>query len=163
MISSSLGAAHVTAAVAALALGFVVLVARKGTDFHRLFGAGFVVAMIVLNATALGVYQLTGQFNAFHGLVLVSLATTLWGWLLVLRRRGNWMEAHLRVMSGSYLGLLAAATAEGVVRIGPLRSVVNGPTSIIAVGVLIAVLFSVVGTLVIPRMRRSAMAEGVDH
>ena len=54
MISGSLGAAHFTAAVAALALGFVVLIARKGTDVHRLFGLGFVIAMIVLNATAMG-------------------------------------------------------------------------------------------------------------
>jgi uncharacterized membrane protein len=163
MISSSLGAAHFTAAVAALALGFVVLIARKGTDIHRLFGLGFVVAMIVLNATALGVYRLTGQFNAFHGLVLMSLATTVWGLLLVLRRRKNWMAAHLRVMSYSYLGLLAAAFAEGVLRIAPVRSMINSPSGIIATGVLIAILFAVAGTLVIPRMQKMAMADGADH
>jgi len=49
MISSSLGAAHFAAALAALALGLVVLLARKGTDLHRLFGLGYVVAIITVN------------------------------------------------------------------------------------------------------------------
>ena len=163
MISNSLGAAHVTAAMAALVLGAIVLVSDKGTDFHRLFGLGFVVAMIALNATALGIYRLTGQFNAFHGLVLLNLATTAWGVLLVLRRRKNWMEAHRRVMSFSYLGLVAAAATEGILRMGPVRAMIGSPSGIIVMGLLIAALFAAVGTLVIRRPQKSAIAARVDH
>jgi len=159
MISSSLGAAHVTAAVAALGLGFVVFVVRKGTDAHRLFGLGFVLAMIVLNATALAIYRLTGQFNPFHGLALMSLATTVWGVLIVLRRRENWMASHLRMMFFSYLGLLAAATAEAVLRLGLLRPLVGGPSGVIAVGVAIAIAFAAAGALLVPRLQRSAIAD----
>ena len=163
MISSPLGAAHFTAAVAALALGLVVLVARKGTDLHRLFGLGFVLAMIVLNATAFGIYRLTGQLNAFHVLALASSATTGFGVLVVLRRRANWMAAHLRMMSYGYLGLLAAAAAEAVMRSGLLRSVVKSPSGIIAAGLVIAALFTLVGVLVVPRLQRSALAEDPDR
>jgi uncharacterized membrane protein len=166
MISSSLGAAHVTAAMAALALGFVVLVAHKGTDIHRLFGVGFVLAMIVLNATALAIFRLTGQFNPFHALALMSLATTVWGVLIVLRRRENWVVSHLRMMFFSYLGLLAAATAEGVLRFGLLRPVISsplGPSGIIGAGLLIAVAFAAAGALIVPRLQKSALAELADR
>jgi uncharacterized membrane protein len=42
---SSLGAAHVAAALAALALGMIVLLMRKGTQFHRAIGMGYAMAM----------------------------------------------------------------------------------------------------------------------
>jgi len=159
LILSSLGAAHLAAALAALMLGLAIFVARKGTDAHRLFGAAFVLAMIALNVTALAIYRLTGQFNPFHGLALMSLATTLWGMLIVLRRRENWMVSHLRMMFFSYLGLLAAATAEGALRLGFLRPMIGGPSGVIAAGVAIAIAFAAVGALVVPRLQRSAMAD----
>ena len=159
MTSSSFAAAHLTAAIAALALGLAVFVARKGTDAHRLFGAAFVLAMIVLNVTALVIYRLTGQFNPFHGLALMSLATTLWGIVLVLRRRESWVVSHLRMMFFSYLGLLAAAAAEGVLRLGLLRPLVGRPSGVIAVGVAIAIAFAVAGALLVPRLQRSAIAD----
>ncbi len=39
MTLRDLGAAHFATALAALALGFAVLAARKGTAFHRTIGA----------------------------------------------------------------------------------------------------------------------------
>lgn len=156
MISSSLGAAHFAAALAALALGLVVLLARKGTDLHRLFGLGYVVAMITVNVSALGLYGLTGQFNAFHGLALLSLATTGWGLMQVMRRRGDWLAAHLTAMAFSYLGLLAAATAEVVLRLRLFRGLIRTPADIVTFGVLIAVAFALVGFVLIPRLRKAA-------
>ena len=43
---TTLGAAHFAAAVAALALGLVVLIEAKGTLTHRLIGCGYVAAML---------------------------------------------------------------------------------------------------------------------
>jgi len=156
MISNSLGAAHVTAAAAALVLGFIVLVARKGTDLHRLFGTGFVVAIIVVNVTALGLYPLTGQFNAFHALALLSLATTFWGLMHAVRRRADWLAAHLTAMAFSYLGLLAAATTEAVLRLHFMRELIRSPAGIVTFGVLIALVFALLGAALVPRLRESA-------
>jgi uncharacterized membrane protein len=138
MIGSSIGAAHLTAAVAALALGLIVLCVRKGDDLHRLFGLAFVLAMVAVNATALAIFRLTGQFNPFHALALLSLATTLSGVIIVMRRQENWMAAHLRMMFFSYVSLLAAAITEGLFRSGLLRSLGSNPTAIVATGLVIA-------------------------
>ena len=89
MTLGPLGAAHVTAAIVALALGLVVLLATKGSPLHRLFGLGYVAAMVVVNATALGLYRLNGQFGPFHALALLSLAVVTMGVLAVLRRRAR--------------------------------------------------------------------------
>lgn len=163
MITNSLGAAHLTSAFAALLLGFIVLVAAKGTHSHRLFGAAYVTAMVIVNLTALGVFRLTGQFNAFHGLALLSLATTAWGLFVAVRRRKGWMASHLYFMSYSYLGLMAAAASEAILRVGPLRSMVNGRTGVVAAGVAIAVVFALIGVLVVPRLGRAAMAGAADR
>src|SRR5947209_15200181 len=111
MIHSTLGAAHVTAAVAALALGLSVLSAAKGDASHRLFGAGYVTSMFLVNATALGIYRLNGQFGPFHALALLSLGGVALGTFAVLRRRGSWLMRHYQAMAYSYLGLWAAAAA----------------------------------------------------
>ena len=52
MISSTLGMAHLTAALLALALGGVVVLERKGTETHRMMGMGYALAMLVVNVTA---------------------------------------------------------------------------------------------------------------
>jgi len=99
---------------------------------------------------------LTGQFNAFHGLALLSLATTGWGLMQVMRRRGDWLAAHLTAMAFSYLGLLAAATAEVVLRLRLFRGLIRTPADIVTFGVLIAVAFALVGFVLIPRLRKAA-------
>ena len=157
MIASSLGAAHVAAASLALALGLVVLLAQKGTPCHVLFGAGYVTAMAVVNISALGLYRLTGQFGPFHALAMVSFAVVMSGVLAVLRRRGQWLARHYQLMSYSYLGLWAAAVAEAVTRLRLLGVLAGGPRGALAVGVAIAVLFAVLGYLVIPRLQGVAL------
>jgi uncharacterized membrane protein len=162
MIASSLGAAHVAAASLALALGFVVLLARKGTPCHVLFGAGYVTAMAVVNISALGLYRLTGQFGPFHALAMVSLAVVMSGVLAVLRRRDRWLARHYQLMTYSYLGLWAAAVAEAVTRLKLLGTLAGGSRGALAVGVAIAVLFAALGYLVIPRLKGVAL-RGLAH
>jgi uncharacterized membrane protein len=155
---STLGAAHFAAALAALALGLVVLIERKGTLTHRLIGCGYVTAMILLNVTALGVYRLTGHFGPFHALALVSLATVIAGVAVVWRRRPNWLRRHYDFMAWSYVGLLAAACAESATRLPLLRAAIATGPQRIALGVAIAVLFAFAGWFVLPRLQGRALA-----
>lgn len=163
MISNTLGAAHVTSAVVALALGLIVLVSVKGDALHRLFGAAYVGAMLVVNVTALGLYGLTGHFGPFHVLALLSLATVAAGTLAVLRRRGAWLARHYQAMAYSYLGLWAAAAAEAVVRLKLLGPSMGGARGAIAIGVAIALVFAAIGYLIVPRLQRAALGVLADR
>ena len=162
MILSTIGAAHMAASVVALALGTVVVMERKGTAAHRAIGAGYVAAMVAVNLTALGLYRLTGHFGPFHLLALMSLATVAHGMLAALRRRRGWLGTHYYAMAWSYLGLLAAACAEAVVRIPMLAASIRNPQRAIALGMAIAILFTIAGTIILPRLqaRIFASAEG---
>jgi uncharacterized protein (DUF2141 family)/uncharacterized membrane protein len=107
------GAMHAAFGLAALALGLGVVLLPKGTALHRRIGLLYAATMLVLNATALAIYDLFGGFGVFHWLALVSLGTLAAGVLPVwLRRPRDWLELHARFMSWSYAGLVAAFFAE---------------------------------------------------
>lgn len=113
-----LGITHTLTAVAALALGPAVFVRKKGTRLHKQLGYGYVASMLLLNATALMIYDLFDGFGIFHYAALVSLATLLMGFIPVFRKRpGNWIEWHYMGMTWSYVGLSAAALAETLTRL----------------------------------------------
>jgi uncharacterized membrane protein len=155
---STLGAAHFTSALAALALGALVLLENKGTPSHRAMGAGYVTAMILVNLTALGIYRLTGRFGPFHALALLSFATVVWGMRAVLQRRQGWLLTHFYCMAWSYVGLLAATAAEVIVRVPLLAASIDSAARAMAVGVAIAVVFAVLGSAIMPRLQRRAFA-----
>jgi uncharacterized membrane protein len=157
MIASSFGAAHVAAAMAALVLGTMVIGVAKGTPFHRLLGAGYVAAMIIVNLSALAIYRLTGHFEAFHALALLSLALLARGIAAALARRPGWLSIHYQFMAWSYVGLLAAAASEIIVRLGAKFGLIGGPWQIIAAGVAVAVVATALGFALLPRLRRSQM------
>ena len=75
--------------------------------------------MAVMNLTALGLYRLTGQFNAFHVGALMSLATVVAGMVPAVRRqpRDRWLRYHFEFMSWSYVGLMAGAVSEAATRL----------------------------------------------
>jgi uncharacterized membrane protein len=158
MIGSATGAMHFASAVAALVLGAMVLSAPKGTVFHRTIGAGYVAAMVILNISALAVYRLTGRFEPFHALALFSLATVVRGMIPALRRRPGWLMAHYWSMAWSYLALLAAACSEIVVRLFVRVGILTGTWQLIGGGIAIAILFVVIGMVVLPRLQRTEMA-----
>jgi uncharacterized membrane protein len=111
---TAIAQAHVIAAIAALLLGSFVFLNRKGTRLHVQVGIGYVVSMFVMNATAFGLYRLTGSLNPFHIGAFFSLATVLAGWVPAIRRkpRDRWLRLHFEFMSWSYVGLVAALVAE---------------------------------------------------
>ena len=108
---------HIVSAVIALAAGGLVFLLPKGTSRHRVVGRVYVVAMVVLNLTALMIFRLFGTFGPFHAAALLSLATVVPAFLAAYRRRPGWLGRHYYLMSFSYVGLLAATASEAATRL----------------------------------------------
>lgn len=107
-----LGAIHVGSAFAALISGALVLSMKKGTRTHRKMGYAYFINMLVVNVSALLIYELFQRFGPFHVLALFSLASVLAGLAPAWKRLPGWQVRHARFVTGSYVGLCAAAVAE---------------------------------------------------
>jgi len=142
---TALGLLHALVGIGALALGLTMVLQPKGTPRHRRIGQGYVLAMLLLNVTALSIYHLFGRFGPFHVASVISLATICAGFVPVLLRRPRigWMDLHAHFMCWSYVGLVAAFFAEVGVRMPGLRF---GPAVIVA-----TVLTIVIGAVLIFR------------
>ena len=118
IISSTTGLFHTIFASIAVITGAITLVNPKGTKFHKIVGYIYVVAMLLMNATAFGIYRLFGGFGVFHFFALFSLFALFGGMYPVLFRKKvkDWYIEHLKVMSWSVVGLYAALAAEIGVR-----------------------------------------------
>ncbi|WP_170113128.1 DUF2306 domain-containing protein [Ahniella affigens] len=130
MIHSPLGALHLIAALAAVILGAIVFRSRKATRWHRRVGYGYAATMLATNVSALCIFGLSGTFNMLHGFAILSLSSLAFGMMPVLRGRpeGIRFDQHLKFMSWSYIGLIAALVAESATRIGMPILVANGYT-----------------------------------
>ena len=135
-----LGLVHATLGLVALGLGLAVLLRPKGAALHRLSGTAYAVTMVLLNGSALAIYDFNGRFNVFHALALVSLATLAAGWAAALRRApaGTWRRRHAMFMAWSYVGLVAAFASEVAVRLpfvmpGPMLGLTVAATSLLVV------------------------------
>ena len=117
-----LGFVHTLFGLASLLLGLMVVLMTKGTAAHRRIGQYYAMNMLMLNATALAIYDLTGRFNGFHLLALISLATIAAGLVPVWTRRpeSGWLERHGRFMAWSFAGVVAAFVTEVTHRIPQL-------------------------------------------
>ena len=101
---------HLTAAVAALIIGGVVLARRKGTASHKLLGRLWVALMALVAISSFWIFGLRhgagpSWIHALSAWTLVSLACALY-----CIRRGN-VRAHKRFMVGTFLGLAGAGLA----------------------------------------------------
>ena len=153
------GLAHAALGFAALALGLVVIARSKGSAAHRLWGVAYAVAMVLLNGSALAMYEVTGGPNMLHGFAVISLATLVAGWVPALTRRpaGRWYARHAVYMAWSYVGLVAAFTAEVAVRL-PF----GGPGRIFVVAGMSGLVAAVLGTVLIRRLMPEAVARAGD-
>jgi len=136
------GLVHTLLGVAALLLGLAVLLRGKGTGVHRRIGQAYVLSMLLLNATALMIYDLTGRFGPFHVASLVSLATVGAGFapVYVRRPRATWMHLHAMFMCWSYVGLLSAFASEIATRVPGIRfgsAVVAATVPVVAGGAML--------------------------
>lgn len=147
-----LGLVHVLAAGTALGAGTAVAIARKGTVWHRRNGQVFALAMLVLNLSALGLYDLTGRVNLFHFFALASLFTVGMGVRAARLRFPDWRRSHAYWMLWAYVGLLAATTSEVLTRLPIARS--SWTAFGITVG-LASALTCLIGAVLIQRAVRS--------
>jgi len=113
---SAIGAAHVAVGTIALAGGGAVLAMAKGTTRHRFAGRIYAVAILLINGTALSIYDMTGRPNVFHAIALVNLTTLAMGMLALRRWRRTHdprdLVTHQRRMAMNYVGLWMAFVTE---------------------------------------------------
>jgi uncharacterized membrane protein len=117
------GAIHTALACVVIVFGAVQLLRRKGDGTHRAVGYGYVYALLVADGAAMLVFQFTGRLNILHFGVVTNIVCIALGLWPVLRtpRPANWRVTHYMWMSWSYVGVLAAAATEVVVRGVSLR------------------------------------------
>lgn len=118
-VNSSLGWFHLGSSIVALVTGAYILSTRKGTMLHKKIGYVYVISMVMVCGSALGIYNLTGRFGIFHILAFVGFATLIAGMAPMLPRRSKsgYRIYHLWFMYYSVLGLYAAFASELSVRI----------------------------------------------
>jgi uncharacterized membrane protein len=151
---TTVGAVHAILAMAGIVIGLVQLLQAKGSRMHRALGYAYVYGMLVADGTALLIYQFTGRFNILHVGAVANLICVIAAMVPVLRnpRPVDWKARHYRWISGSYLGLIAAAATELVVRTLPFST--RGQAWIATAGVATAA--TVVGAILIHRYRHLA-------
>jgi uncharacterized membrane protein len=139
---STLGWVHTAFSLVALATGAAVLLMRKGTRWHRTVGHLYLTSMLSLNITALLIYRLFDGFGPFHWMAVASLATLAAGMAPALTRRPQqrWLAVHAGCMSGSYVGLVAAAASEVTSRMGGDFSRAVAITTVLVIGVGLAII-----------------------
>ncbi|MEP2667400.1 MAG: DUF2306 domain-containing protein [Cyclobacteriaceae bacterium] len=117
LVHSTTGLIHLLTALGAMVIGTLVLIIRKGTRTHRLFGYLYFYLMLVMNGTAFMLYGLFGTFGPFHVAAVASLITVLLGLIPAIRRKPGWLQRHLTFMYYSIVGLYAAFASETLTRI----------------------------------------------
>ena len=110
---------HILAAVSALILGAAVLLMPKGTHAHRVIGAVYVVALVVVDMAALSLHR-EDAFGMFHWLAIASLVTVGVGLssMILGRRSPPVIATHAYCMAWSYAGLVAAGCGQLVAAVG---------------------------------------------
>ncbi len=100
-------ALHLTAALAALIIGALMLARRKGTVSHKTLGRVWVTLMAVVATSSFWILEIRGgagpsPIHLLSAWTLVSLACAIH-----FIRRGN-VRAHKGFMIGTFLGLVGA-------------------------------------------------------
>src|SRR5215475_9726738 len=112
------GTIHMVLAMLCIVVGTIQLARPKHGPVHRARGYAFVYAMVVVDGTAMLLYRFTGSFNAFHLGAIVNLAAIIAAMvpMLMSPRPAYWKQLHYRFMSWGFVGLIAAAVTELIVR-----------------------------------------------
>ena len=126
---------------------------------HRWLGYVYVVCMVVGDVAILTVYRFNGHFNVFHvGAIanLFCIAMALWP-MLRKPRPLQWKLTHYMWICWSYVGLLAAALTEFIIRTQPLP----GRGATIIATILATTFVCGVGAWLITRYRPKPVPERV--
>lgn len=97
--------AHTVAALAAVGIGALVFMRRKGGTAHRTLGYVW-VALMALTALSSFWIRSNGSFSWIHGLSVTTLVMLVAAITFAIRRN---LARHQRVMRGLYFGGLTIA------------------------------------------------------
>jgi len=155
------GAVHTVLAMFGIAIGLFQLLRPKGGAIHRARGYAFVYAMLIADGAAMLVFQFTGSFNILHVGALANLACIVFAMVPLLQspRPSNWRNQHYYWMSWSYVGLLAAATTELVVRTTHLATRQQAWTATAATSVVV----TAIGYLLVNRYRPASRSQSIPR
>ncbi len=119
LVGNNIGLTHLIAGIIAMIFGGLVIILKKGTQFHRKAGYVYAFSMVVLILSSFGIYRLFGKFGLFHFFSLVSTFTLVAGMFPMFKkvRTPQDYETHFKRMYWSVVGLYAAFAAESFVRI----------------------------------------------
>lgn len=121
IVHHTLGLVHTLIALAAMAIGAYVLVLPKGNRKHRMVGYAYTIAMLLVNATAFGIYT-WGRPSLFHGFAAFSTVTVIIGvWKAYKKNGEHWLASHYYFMTWSVVGLYCAFWAEVGTRLFDMR------------------------------------------
>jgi len=107
VIHGAVIAVHASAALLSLTLGAAQLLRRRyGDRLHRRLGRVWVTAMYLTVLSSFLVRELRpGEFTLFHALSVFTFGTLTTGLVAAVRRN---IPLHLRMMSGSWFGVVGA-------------------------------------------------------
>ena len=135
VVSGIFGLLHLLFSIIALVAGVFVLLAKKGTKQHKRIGYLYVSSMIVLNLTALSIYELTNTFGIFHWASVACLLTILAGIYPIRAKKGaHYVSLHFSFMFWSIIGLYCAFVAELFSRIPHMILTQDGRPMIVFYG-----------------------------
>lgn len=119
LVHDTTGLIHLAASCTSLLFGTLILLWHKGTRLHKRIGYAYTFSMVILNATAFGLYHLFGRFGAFHIAALISSLTIIAGMIPVMLKRPTtkWLDFHMAFMYYSVIGLYAAFASEIITRV----------------------------------------------
>jgi len=112
------GTFHMVLAMLCIMVGAIQLVRPKHGAAHRARGYAFVYGMVMVDGLAMLLYRFTGSFNAFHFGAIANLAAIIAAMvpMLMTPRPAYWKQLHYRCMSWGFVGLMAAAVTETILR-----------------------------------------------
>lgn len=94
---------HLTATLAALLLGFAMLVRRKGTAWHKRLGWFWVLLMLTAAISSFWITGISGSFSLIHALSLLVLILVPAAVIAI--RRGK-VATHRKAMISLFVGAL---------------------------------------------------------
>lgn len=118
-IHSPQGSIHFISSLIGLVTGAYLLIATKGTRFHKRVGYLFSISLVLVNLTALLIYDFNnGSVGPFHFLIPVSLFFLAYGFIPMFRKKRGpkALNKHIIGMIGASLGLWAAGATEYYMR-----------------------------------------------
>jgi uncharacterized membrane protein len=143
------GAIHTVLSSVGIVVGAEQLIRTRRDRLHRRLGYVYVGAMLVADVAILTVYRFSGHVNVFHVGAIVNIAMIALGLrpMLATPRPAQWRITHYMFISWSYVGLVAAALTELVIRTQPVGA--GGPT--IVATIVASMLVAGIGAVLIER------------